>query len=236
MGWRRGCLAVGLVRGSVCHYCLGGCSALFVCARRSQQVRGVEAGAAACVFPVQSPRPRVPRAACGGPFARVSLTLPRQYAIPCGLCVPWARSGCLSGTPSVPFACACTRAPAASAPFCPPRIGVARAPRVVPVQGAGGAVPRGRCPSAFPASVPCAVWLAWGGGWPSPFPPVPGSGSCAPSWAGLGGGGGGGLCAAPPFFCTERCLLWLARPGRKALARQAFSGRGGSPKPSSIAG
>ena len=37
-------------------------------------------------------------------------------------------------------------------------------------------------------------------------------------------------------FCTERRLLWLARPGRKALARQAFSGRGGSPKPSSIAG
>ena len=25
-----------------------------------------------------------------------------------------------------------------------------------------------------------------------------------------------------PFFCTERRLLWLARPGRKALARQAF--------------
>ena len=37
-------------------------------------------------------------------------------------------------------------------------------------------------------------------------------------------------------FCTERRLLWLARPGGKALARQAFSGRGGSPKPSSIAG
>ena len=37
-------------------------------------------------------------------------------------------------------------------------------------------------------------------------------------------------------FCTERRLLWLARPGRKALARQAFSGRGGNPKPSSIAG
>ena len=38
------------------------------------------------------------------------------------------------------------------------------------------------------------------------------------------------------FFCTERRLLWLARPGRKALARQAFLGRGGSPKSSSIAG
>ena len=38
------------------------------------------------------------------------------------------------------------------------------------------------------------------------------------------------------FFCTERCLLWPARPGGKALSRQAFPGRGGSPKPSSIAG
>ena len=37
-------------------------------------------------------------------------------------------------------------------------------------------------------------------------------------------------------FCTERRLLWLARPQGKALARQAFSGRGGSPKPSSITG
>ena len=42
--------------------------------------------------------------------------------------------------------------------------------------------------------------------------------------------------AWPLDFCTERRLLWLARPGRRALARQAFSGRGRSPKPSSIAG
>ena len=43
MGWRGGCLAPGLVRGAVRHYCLGRCSALFVCARRSRQVRGTEA-------------------------------------------------------------------------------------------------------------------------------------------------------------------------------------------------
>ena len=43
-------------------------------------------------------------------------------------------------------------------------------------------------------------------------------------------------CWGCGFFCTERRLLWLARPGRKALARQAFLGRGGSPKSSSIAG
>ena len=40
VGWRGGCLALGLVRGAVCHYCLGRCSALVVCARRSRPVRG----------------------------------------------------------------------------------------------------------------------------------------------------------------------------------------------------
>ena len=35
MGWRRGCLGIGLVRGAVRHYCLRGCSALVVCARVS---------------------------------------------------------------------------------------------------------------------------------------------------------------------------------------------------------
>ena len=46
---------------------------------------------------------------------------------------------------------------------CPPLPGLVwRAPRAVPVLGAGRAVPRG------PASVPCSVWLAWGGGRPGP--------------------------------------------------------------------
>ena len=40
VGWRLGCLALGLLRGAVRHYCLGGCSALVVCARRSRPVRG----------------------------------------------------------------------------------------------------------------------------------------------------------------------------------------------------
>ena len=37
MGWRGGFLAAGLVRSTVCYYCLGGCSALVTCARRSRQ-------------------------------------------------------------------------------------------------------------------------------------------------------------------------------------------------------
>ena len=40
VGWRGGCLALGLVRGAVRYYCLGGCSALVVCARRSRPVQG----------------------------------------------------------------------------------------------------------------------------------------------------------------------------------------------------
>ena len=39
VGWRGGFLALGLVRGAVPHYCLGGCSALVVCARPSRPVR-----------------------------------------------------------------------------------------------------------------------------------------------------------------------------------------------------
>ena len=57
-------------------------------------------------------------------------------------------------------------------PLPPPLGGVACAPRVVPALGAGRAVPRGPCPSACPAPVPCSVWRAWGGGVRSRFPPT----------------------------------------------------------------
>ena len=55
----------------------------------------------------------------------------------------------------------------------PPLLGgVACAPRAVPALGAGRAVPRGPCPSACPAPVPCSVWRAWGGALRSRFPPT----------------------------------------------------------------
>ena len=54
----------------------------------------------------------------------------------------------------------------------PPLGGVACAPRAVPALGAGRAVPRGPCPSACPASVPCSVWRAWVGAVWSRFPPT----------------------------------------------------------------
>ena len=158
MGWRGGCLAVGLVRGTVCNYCLGRCSALVVCARRLRQVWGVGAGAGSNVSPVPPFHfPAFPALCVAGRSIWVSLTLACRYAIPCGLCVPLARSDCPSGFPRVSFACVCARAPAASAPLPPHRVDVARALRVVPVQGAGRAIPCGSCPSAFSAPVPCAV-------------------------------------------------------------------------------
>ena len=52
----------------------------------------------------------------------------------------------------------------------PPLGGVACAPRAVPALGACRAVPRGPCPSARPAPVPCSVWRAWGGAVRSRFP------------------------------------------------------------------
>ena len=62
LGWRGGCLAVGLVRGTACHYGIGRCSALVLCARRLLQVLGVGAGAGSCVSPVpHSVSPRYPR-------------------------------------------------------------------------------------------------------------------------------------------------------------------------------
>ena len=67
MGWRRGCLAAGLVRISVRHYCLGGCSALFVCAGRSRQVRQGGAVPVLLALPLWvSPFPRGPSGACCG--------------------------------------------------------------------------------------------------------------------------------------------------------------------------
>ena len=127
-------------------------------------------------LPFPPSRPACPALRVAGCPVRVALTLARWYAIPRGLCVPRARSGCPSGSPRVPFACVCARAPAASAP--PPLGGVACAPRAVPAQGAGRVVPRGLCPSACPAPVPGSVWGDWGRGALVPVPPYLAWGCC----------------------------------------------------------
>ena len=133
-------------------------------------------GVVSLLFPPSRPACLALRVA--GRPVRVSRTLARWYAIPRGLCVPRARSGCPSGSPRVPFACVRARAPAASAPL-PPR-GVACASRAVPALGAGRAVPRGPCPSACPSPVPCSVWRCWGGGRSGPGLPLPGCGCEGP--------------------------------------------------------
>ena len=117
----------------------------------------------------------------------------------------------------------------------PSLVGVAHAPRVVPVLGGGRTVLRGPCPSACPAPVPCSVWFAWGGGGgPVPFSLLPGLGLCTPYGAGLhvwgvpapGRGGGRsvrrspGLCGrggqwggGSPCLSPSLCLPWA---GNKA--------------------
>ena len=139
-------------------------------------------------LPFPPSRPACPALRVAGRPVRLSLTLARWYAIPRGLCVPRARSGCPSVSPRVPFACVCARAPAASAP--PPFLGgVACAPRAVLALGAGRAVPRGPCPSACRAPVPCSVWRAWGGAVRSRFSPT-WLGAVCPPWGGSSGGDG----------------------------------------------
>ena len=127
--------------------------------------------------------PVCPALRVAGRPVRVSLTLARWYAIPRGLCVPRARSGCPSGSPRVPFACVCARAPAASAP--PPpwvvwRAHLARSrhwalvgpfhvvrapPRVLPRSLASSGVLGGGGPVPFP---PYLAWGCGGGGRASP--------------------------------------------------------------------
>ena len=141
-----------------------------VCAALAAGSGGLGRYLVLCLSRFPTSLPPCPALLVAGRPVRVSLTLARWYAIPRGLCVPRARSGCPSGSPRVPFAFVCARAPAATAPP-PPLGGVACAPRAVPALGAGRTVPRGPCPSACPAPVPCSVWRALGGGGRVPVPP-----------------------------------------------------------------
>ena len=210
MGWRGGCLALGLVHGAVRHYCLGGCSALVVCARRSRPVRGAWAGAWCRVFPVSPFPPRITCTVCGGP-SRPGVPYPRSLVHHSMRSVRSA--GCVrfrSGLPRVSFVCVCARSPAAFAP--PPplpwlvwRAHLARS-RCWALVGPFHAVrapprvlPRSRAPFGL---------LGGGGG---PVSPLPGLGLRAPRGVGLlvwgvpapGGGLGGGKACAP-FSSTVR--------------------------------
>ena len=178
-GWGVAQCAATALAGAVPRLCVRG-------ARGRFWGLGPVPGVVSLPFPPFSPA--CPALRVAGRPVRVSLTLTRWYAIPRGLCVPRAPSGCPSGSPRVPLACVCARAPAASAP--PPLGGVACAPRAVPALGAGRAVPRGPCPSACPAPVPCSAWRARGGGGPVPVPPYL-AWPARPVGAACRGGGGG---------------------------------------------
>ena len=88
---------MGLVRSTVCYYCLGGCSALVVCARRSRLAWGVRAGAGFLRHPLGSSLPSRPSRCVLRVVPPGVLPFACRYAIPFGLCVPQARSGPPSG-------------------------------------------------------------------------------------------------------------------------------------------
>ena len=175
-----------------------------VCGARGR-FGGVGAGAGCCVFSVSPCPPRVSCAVCGGPSC-LGVPYPRS------LVRHSMRSVRSAGSVRLPFwffprgLCVCVRSRSRGvrAPPPHPRVGVARAPRAVPVLGAGRAVPLGPCPSACPASVSCFVWLAWRGGDPVPFPPT---------WLGAARSPWGGCGRGDPSPTPQRALL------RACLAR-----------------
>ena len=232
-GWRGGCLALGLVRGAVRHYCLGGCSALVVCARRSRPVReGWGRCQVLCPPRFPPPAPRflrcVVRAVPSGcPLSSLAGTPFHAVCAFRGL-GPVA----LLVFPACPL-CVCALALSRQPrPVPPPRVGAARAPRAVPVLGAGRAVPRGPCPSACPPSVPCSVWLAWGEGRTGPVSPYLAPGCARPvGWVRARGPVTNPTARA---LASWLCALWGRQEGAREgrlLPRCGASGVGRSPTP-----
>ena len=188
VGWLGGCLALGLVLSAVRHYCLGGCSALVVCARRSRPVRGGWGwGLVLCLprFPLSAPR-----------FLRSV-----WRAVP---------SGCpLSSLAGTPFHAVCAfrgLGPVAllvfpACPLCVCALALSRRPRPPPLPGLvwRAHLARSRCwalvgpfhsvrapPRVLPRSR-APFGLLGGGAAPSRFP-LPGLGLRAPRGVGAGVG------------------------------------------------
>ena len=196
------------------HYCLGGCSVPSVCARRSRPVRGGSGRyLVLCLSCFPLPAPRVPR--CVWRAVPSGCPLPSLAGTPFHAVCAFRALGpvALPVVPACPF-CVCALA-LSRFPLPPPLGGVARASRVVPALGAGRAVPRGPCPSACPAPVPCSVWRAWGGAVRSWFPP---------SWLGVVGAAAG----RPRGGAFDRCVGRLGSCAPPPLTARPLGGLSGS--------
>ena len=176
MGWRGGSLAAVLVRGAVHHYCVGQCSALFVCGRHSRQVRGDEASPPLILLFLTPLLVRV-----AGCPVRVFLALSCWYATPCSLCVQSAQSDYPSDARRVPVVLCAVALPRCA--HSSPLVSMTRALGAVPVQGAGRTCTGGPCSSAFPAPVRCSacVVCVWAGA-PVPVSLCPAPGRVPPRW------------------------------------------------------
>ena len=193
------------------------------CVRRARgQFEGLGPVPGVVSLPFPPSRPACPALRVAGRPVRVSLTLACWYAIPRGLCVPRARSGCPSGSPRVPLACVCACAPVASAPPPPGWCGVRTFARsrhwaLVGPFHVVRAPPRVLHRSPAPSGV-------LGGGGPVPAPPYLAWPARTVGAACRGGGagpspGGGVAChcceghlvsgAVPP----PTAVLWGGQPG-----------------------
>ena len=161
-----------------------------VCAALAAGSGGSGRYLALCLSRFPLPAPRVPR--CVSRAVLSGCPLPSLAGTPFHAVCAFRALGpvALLVVPACPFRVCALALPRRPLPL--PLGGVACAPRVVPALGAGRAVPRGLCPSACPAPVPCSVWRAWGGAVRSRFPPT---------WLGVVG-----VAIGRPW---GRCLLLL---------------------------
>ena len=144
--------------------------AVCVCAALAAGPGGSGRYLASCLSRFPLPAPRVPR--CVWRAVPSGCPLPSLAGTPFHAVCAFRALGpvALPVVPACPFrVCALALS---RCPLPPPLGGVACASRVVPALGAGRAVPRGPCPSACPAPVPCSVWRASGGAVRSRFPPT----------------------------------------------------------------
>ena len=123
-----------------------------------------------CLSRFPHPAPRVPRCVWRAVPSGCPLPLPAGTPFRAVCAFRELGPGALLVVPACLLAVCALALP--RRPLPPPLGGVACAPHAVPALGAGRAVPRGPCPSACPALVPCSVWRAWGGAVRSRFPPT----------------------------------------------------------------